>query len=378
MLAGTGSFATQTRTMVMGDNDGIMVDDYNVFRFPGRTYNYPNLAVAEFHDVDDFYNFGINWQFGDDTPWVLGTYFSTLGEVVPSFLDGSSMVAWDGPGNNNRRINIVYGRQLGANNFGFHFDYTRGSWEMDETTDQSKESFGYYVFGFGLTEGSSGKWDLALQYGLGTWTDENVDGDDSTKSDGYYDLDVEGRFFVVKSPKVTLVPHAGFAVGKRAMIDFGVDLADAADDITTKQTAFGFIAGIGMNYTSGPDLLGVCDLGIMYGKIKTEVANVADDTWKVLSIPYFKIGLEADVFRWMDIRMGATSYWNITDIESDIFLDQKVKFAENDTYLGFGFHWGRLHVDTYTDPQLFLDGFNFVSGGTNDMNFQISALYEMF
>ena len=55
----------------------------------------------------------------------------------------------------------------------------------------------------------------------------------------------------------------------------------------------------------------------------------------------------------------------------------KTKYAANETYLGFGFHWKRLHIDTYTAPELFLDGFNFISGGDVDMNFRISAVYEM-
>jgi hypothetical protein len=46
LLMGLNTFATQTRTLTMGDNDGIMVDDYNIFRFPGRLFSYPNIAVS--------------------------------------------------------------------------------------------------------------------------------------------------------------------------------------------------------------------------------------------------------------------------------------------------------------------------------------------
>jgi hypothetical protein len=55
------------------------------------------------------------------------------------------------------------------------------------------------------------------------------------------------------------------------------------------------------------------------------------------------------------------------------------KEAENQTYLGFGFHWGRLHIDTQTDPDLFLRGFDFITGngGGSDMNARISAVYEL-
>ena len=69
-------------------------------------------------------------------------------------------------------------------------------------------------------------------------------------------------------------------------------------------------------------------------------------------------------------------------MEAENKLGNNTKYKENapynDTYLGFGFHWNRLHIDTYTDPELFLNGFDFISGdGNGNMNFRISAVYEM-
>ena len=82
----------------------------------------------------------------------------------------------------------------------------------------------------------------------------------------------------------------------------------------------------------------------------------------------------------MDVRLGATSYWDRYSRENTdpVIADKyNANYSNNDTYLGFGFHWGNLHVDTYTDPEIFLEGFNFISGGESDMNFNISALYEI-
>ena len=77
--------------------------------------------------------------------------------------------------------------------------------------------------------------------------------------------------------------------------------------------------------------------------------------------------------------MGASSDWIIRKQEIGSDVEQKDKYAANDTYLGFGFHWGRLHVDTETDPDLFLRGFDFITGngGGNDMNARISVVYEL-
>jgi len=98
-------------------------------------------------------------------------------------------------------------------------------------------------------------------------------------------------------------------------------------------------------------------------------------------LPYVNIGIDADVFKWMDVRFGAThsnkGWANVETRGANNEEKDAIGYAENATYLGFGFHWGRLHVDTYTDPGMFLKGFNFLSGAENDMNFQISAVYEM-
>ncbi|MBU0984026.1 MAG: hypothetical protein KKA42_09160 [candidate division Zixibacteria bacterium] len=390
MLLMSGAvFATDTRTAVMGDNDLIVVDDANVFRFPGRTLNYPNLATAEFSDNSsiEFYKFGVNWQFNDDNPWVLGTYFTNnFYGMVPSLYVGGSLdfdpADWLLDNRENQRIDLLYGRSLFGNNFGFRFNYFRSSYSNEVTDNDAKQSFGYYQFGFGLTEALTGQWDVALNLGLGSFCWEDDTGGTVVEPDGYYDMDLEGRYFWVRSPKVTLVPHAGFGIGKRGATAPSED--DPAETDKVSQTRFGFDGGIGLNYVTGPDLLAVMDFGVMYRKYSTDYDeyDIVGDTMilseselSTVTIPYFKLGFEGQVFKWMDVRFGATSYWNI-ETEKDI---EKFKDVENDTYLGFGFHWGRLHVDTETDPELFLNGFDFISGyGDGDMNFRISALYEMF
>ena len=133
-----------------------------------------------------------------------------------------------------------------------------------------------------------------------------------------------------------------------------------------------------MNYTPSNNVLAVCDIGLMYVSDKTEYESGGSTTEAKntnTAIPYMKLGVDADVLKWMDLRMGATSYWNNEKYEVDP-NSIKYKYAENDLYLGFGFHFGHLHVDTYANPDLFIEGFNFISGGEEQMNFNISAVYE--
>jgi hypothetical protein len=166
-----------------------------------------------------------------------------------------------------------------------------------------------------------------------------------------------------------------------------------------------------MHYTSGPDLLAVLDVGIRYGKAKEESDYITPPDppvdypteyyyeWSTFTIPYLKIGFEGSVFKWMDVRFGATTFWDISKSKEDFtsgswiyHYDWTYKEVWNETYLGFGFHWGRLHVDVMTDPDVFLRGFNFISGDSprveyddgpyyeswGYMNTKMSVLYEMF
>ena len=390
---GASAYATEVRTMTMGLNDGIMVDDYNVFRFYGRILNYPNIATAEFSSYDyidkastvygerdEFYKFGVNWEFNQDNPWVLGTYVSTEYPVMPPiYYYYDYYLPLDMGDMSNRKLDLLYGRTLSNMNFGLHLNYNQMGYKDKDPGSQAQQSLHYIQVGAGLTEALTGKWDVAATFGFGGWTDKDPDGVKESEPDGYYDLTLEGRYFWVQNPKITFVPHASVWMNKSGFKSYYEGELDETH--TLSETAFEL--GMGMNYVTGPDLLAVLDFGFTYVNDKFEHEYVINEdstaTYEVktkyLYLPYVQIGVEGSVFDWMDIRFGATSYW-LTESEED---DYSLTYAENATYLGFGFHFGRLHVDTYADPELFMDGFNFISGANdNHMNLEISALYELF
>ena len=54
-------------------------------------------------------------------------------------------------------------------------------------------------------------------------------------------------------------------------------------------------------------------------------------------------------------------------------------FPDNMTYLGFSFNWGNLTIDTWSNPELFLNGFNFLADDNDEddeMNAGLSAIYS--
>ncbi len=383
LIMALSAFATDTRVFTMGQNNNVLLDEANIALYPSRINDYPNLAIGEFarfyEGTDDFTDFGIHWKFDRDNPWVLGTYFSVLPAYYPTDIMGDPLVPFDDTLQDNRRIDLFYGRQLGTHNFGLSLGIIHSSRTRDDVS-QEKESLGQYRLGLGLTP-TSGVWDLAAHLSLGTWTDEDFDGATETEPDGFFDITLQGRGFWLINPNYTVIPHASLGYHKRGIKFYALngDLSDLDQTDEHKMTTVD--VGMGANYTPASNVLAVADFGFMYNKKKAELnpsggtaTEINNTTW---FFPYFKIGLDADIFRWLDVRLGATSFWTSESEEVKGATKANFRYPDNDTYLGFGFHWGRFHVDTYTDPDLFLKGLNFISGGVNDMNFRITALYEM-
>lgn len=389
LMAVGAIWGTETRTLTMGDNNLILLDEDNIFLFPSRIAEYQNVAVGDF-STDDFRRLGIHWKFGEKKPFVLGTYFENNSPVYPDNLSGGMLVPFDSTLLSNRRINLIYGRLLGEYEVGLGLNLIHSSRTNDSPGDQAKESFSFYDFSASITP-KEGKYDAAASIGLGTFTDKNAGGQNESKPKGYVDFSLLGRYFLKQNETNVWILHGGLMLANHGADFYTLDSKTDLDlDLSQKNHLTAVDVGIGLNYEPSANVLAVADFGLRYSKVKqqNDTANgyaAVIDVERVNStttVPYFKVGIDAEVFNWMDVRFGATSYWDNNSIERSPLTpltrtQSKFRIADNATYLGLGFRWGKLHVDTYTDPKLFLDGFNFISGDTTSMNFQISALYDM-
>jgi hypothetical protein len=409
MVMSLSAFATSTRTLTLGENNNVLLDDNNVWLYPSRVFQYPNIATGEFARDNGystsyynyFYNFGVNWKFGEKKPWVLGTYFSTVQDPGPQLLELDNPTGYDVPGfywyddysaktssdpyvpdnsvSTDKRMDLLYARQFGKYTFGWGFNYTRGSVKSDTSTDKSEAKFGYYGFTWGLTP-DNGQWDIALMTNFGTFGTKDFEGKDLVKADGYTDFGIQGRYFWKYNNTITFVPHLAVAFGSHGVKYLNDDSLSYRGQ-KTKRTAFEL--GSGMNYSPVNKVLGVLDFGVAYEKVKYEYAKIgatpaSEESESELYFPYWRVGVEGEVFNWMTLRLGASSNWTIYKYKGNgPYTD---KYAENNTYLGAGLNFNRLHIDTYMDPTILLDGFNFISGSTNaeELNFHVSVLYDMF
>ncbi len=378
LIMATAALASNTRVLTMGDNNAILTDDANIWLWPSRINNYPHIAVGEFESNDEFTMFGVHWQFGDDQPWVLATYFEDNSAFFPYWGLPFS------PTTGNRRGSFFYAKAMGSNKFGARLSYVQSSFDYtDDGPSQEKEAFQYLEGSLGLTSADD-SWDLAVTAGFGSWTDTEDD-ETITKPDGLVDFAALGRMFWGGGTNYSYVPHAGISYHKGGTEYFVNDTSNYIDALTNMTLEL----GIGQIYTPSTNVEAVLDLGVALERNKFErtddiAANNIEEKWSYTTIPFFKLGLDAGVFSWLDARFGATSHWQRYKDEyttTGFNNDYKVNYAENQTYLGFGFHFGNLHVDTYTDPEIFLNGFDFITGagddGRTEMNFQISAVYDI-
>jgi hypothetical protein len=398
----TASFAsgTNVRVLTLGDNNMILQDEANIFLFPSTIMNYQKLVQGEFGRVsDDFFeygdftDFGVHWKIGEENPFVLGTYLHNSAFVAP-YPFSTIQFNWkaynpfDGDPLPNRRINLFGGKMLGTTPFGANLQILHSSESHDDDNLFTKDEAKLAVYS--LTAGITLVPDIDLAAGIqvASFTDVGTydasgtpTAYDQTTSEGNMVLHGLIRKTIVMNPNYRLIPHLGAMMETYKFHYFD---PPATKTLERKWTAAQVDGGVGLNWEPVPEALCIFDMGLAVQSGKVESTPTGSSTTENkttnLVLPYFKMGCEGNVFSWMDVRFGATSYWlNVKD--EDKFTggsdEHKYNFPANDTYLGFGFHWNRLHVDTYADPSLFLDGFNFISGQSNIMNFSISAKYDI-
>ncbi len=410
LLMSMSSLATNTRVLTMGDNNMILLDEANIWLFPSRINDYPNLVIGEFgsysHEYysgeygspSEFTELGIHWKFNEKRPWILATYLHNSDVVSPisspfwsyygspygysaqfvPFNDFSLM--------SNQRIDLFLGHEWTIP-IGFRLSLIHSSQKNSEPMNLDEEGFRIYQFAVG------GTWpvpriDIAAGLELMSWTDKGTDNTsspatayDESKPKGNWALYAMARRFIPGT--YTIVPHAAIYYAKNEAEYYSAPPPSLEQ--TDKYTRFGIEVGVGLQYAPSSNAMAVIDFGLKYDKLSGEFRDTTttyDASLKTVTIPFFKVGADVKVFRWMDLRVGATTYWDRTTRENDFRVQNledelSQNYANNDTYLGFGFHWGDLHVDTYTHPDLFLKGFHFISGQEQNMNFQITALYEL-
>lgn len=388
MLGGM-TYATDTRVMTMGDANNIVKDDANIWLYPSTINYFPKLFIGEYESyggegsgMDDLWRVGANLLFGEDSekPMVLGAYFSTdrYGHYI---LDMEDEV--------DQRISLFYGREIKEIPFGFYLGFWSEGDKNEDTdvTDNQEQGLKRLEFGFGLSPMQK-KLDLSFKLAMTTWTDEDYNwwGSDSgyvseSEASGNMDIDFMARYWMAPIGNYTLIPHGALMMEKQGVDWYGYDGSGWVVLGTDEYKTMELNLGLGMNYDAGSDVLVVGDFGFAIRNVEwtTDYTDPDTDdyeyTRKYLVLPYFKLGIDANVFKWMDFRCGVTKSWETRTDEPGPDMKQTYWYADTDTYLGAGFMWGNFTIDAWIAHDFLENGPYFVSGASHDLNERVTLKY---
>jgi hypothetical protein len=379
-LFGAMAYATGTRVMTMGDVNNVVKDDANISLYPSTINYYPKLFVGEISSSSYFtkqademlYKIGANLGFGEDSeaPWVLGAYFSTEPKIPSILYDYYDKAT---PVETNNRISLTYGRVLGEIPFGFNVNLYNYSDKNEDTITANNydQSLSTYEFNIGISPMEK-KLDLAAGIGFSTWTDKDYYNAtlgvvDYTKPKGNMDFMLNARYWMDPMGGWVLVPHAGLMYTKEGLESYYNDAGTWTLDYTEKYTEIMLNLGLGMNYDATENVLVVTDIGVNFDSYKDKYEypdGSPTDEYKetMMALPYFKIGIDGQVFKWLDFRSGVVTQWQFDTWEPTDYIKEKYKYAVTTTYLGAGFHWNKLTLDASLNPDFLTSGPYFISG----------------
>jgi hypothetical protein len=353
---GSMAYATQTRVTTMGEADMIVKDEANVMWLPQTITMYPKLvgACVSGGSLSDFYGH-MMFQEESDNPLVFGLYFYNYDDDTP--YGTPSLYFDDEWALQHNRLDIVFGTKMGESPIGVGLEYDQASTSM-EGDSQEEQSF----FRLGLTFGATmmeNKLEAGAKIRFASWTNKDYDGEESTQPDGDMMLALYGRYWMDPMGKWTPVPHFAFMMNKEGVK--GVETNDKYSETMT-----GFDLGLGMNYDAGQDVMMVTDFGFNFQgnsyKSEPEVGAATENKEGWFILPYFRLGVDAKVFKWMDFRGGVVSEWESYTWEPETGDKEKYSQVDTRTYLGAGFHWGNFMIDVEVHPEFLENGPYFLSG----------------
>jgi hypothetical protein len=429
--------ATETRVGTMGNVNHIVEDDANIWLYPSTLVNYPGLLTMEF-DAGAAYMMGANWNAG---PGVLGAYFSTVNyeyswsNIYPWTLNNFYGAGLNSPDMTmlddvDHRIDLFYGMDYADIPVGVRVSlYTGGEkWEneyeyydLDFPYDSNYE---WSLCRKEISVGASpmeGALDVAFGYTTTTWTDEGTwvwyEGADLktetapfSEPDGNTTMTFDARYWMEPRGDWTPVPYFHFMKGSFAFDAYDFELwMDGADYLhsayvehNAKVDITSFNVGMGTNYQVSDHAMTVTDVGFYSYKKDSEITFNPDpsstgeiaetytleEAWT--GLPYFRIGMDAEVRDWLDLRCGVFSYWykrtwedNLDAFEEagadDQFNNRKYEatYASTGLYLGLGFHWNSMIIDAHVNPDFMANGPYFISGDdTSDFAYRVSVSYD--
>ncbi len=356
--------ATTTRVYTMGGSQDLVWDQSNVFTYPSNILHWSDWVTADIGTGSDAHH--TVWASWDTE--TAGTWGLSLSGVQGN---SSPFTTWGDPQFGNT-LGLHWGYAIDEETgVGLMVNVTNNSEEVTETTDgettTEEHTYGAYDVRAGghAMLGPFERVDGAFNFHTHSQEMKAADKAASDKWDtSWFGFDARGQW--VWTEKMTFVPAFHFFSASDDVEYAGID--DTEEGTTTY---FDLLAGARYAVTKKANV--VAGVGFRTWKEEwtstwTDKASETEEN-KFTDLPYYVVGLEAQVWDWFDFRLGATKAQRSTTDElssDDGTSTTETKYSNLDITYGFGLHFGSFWVDAAFDND-FLYNWGYLASG-NEQN----------
>lgn len=364
LLVASTAFATGTRVGTMGGNDQIIKDRTNIGMYPQLVTAYPNMMYGEINGGGALNTVGGHYALPMGT---LGLVF-TADPIGNTFSPVTPIP---------QKLGLLYGYDMGDMVIGLGLSMYGESYKA-EITKPAEDKTETGASGLGINVGLSmmKALDVGIHFNMFSWVNNAADGKVINEGSGNSDFGLDGRYAIEMSPTYKLIPYVSFA-----LVGEGWKGGPAgADGDELKTSTMDLDIGIGNNmHFADNKVMAVANAGIAMNNTTTDwtpkVGTATTGKENHSMLPYFTIGLEGEMYSWLDIRMGAQKMWHGKSTEDNDGNKESWGDVMDGYFVGAGFHFGGLDIDAQVNPNFLLSGPNFISGGVNDLATQLTLTY---
>ncbi|MDQ7798771.1 MAG: hypothetical protein RDU76_07505 [Candidatus Edwardsbacteria bacterium] len=420
MLIGIANvtFATQARVNSLGKAWMYDGDFEDIYFYPNSVASYPRMIVTELGTYPAGFSYNgsaaITFANEEQTWGVAGLdinhaltgedgFKQTITDINTAF-GPVPVIGGDVLPHIDNKWHLFYARDLGGLSAGLHIARAaaaRTYKDSDTITGNAEyeyeNSAGIWDFNVGLGYSPMENMEASFGFSFKTYSfsgeyNETYPGsspaitafNSQIESDGGSGIDAALQIQYGMSDNFKLVPTAGISMGS---IGYKTSYSDTTiHPFGGEMSTFDFWAGFGANYTPMENVrvLGGLDFGISSETIEDTMAilgaGYAEEKTSTFLFPGFSAAVEADVLKWLTLRIGASK-----DIAKTTETTTTTANAETEesytsaSYLfgfGLGFKFNKLCIDVkLNDDAPYTAGYMF-SGIPGEPFTQVSATYK--
>jgi hypothetical protein len=424
LLAGMASTSEASLSRVEGMGLGSVpflsqfTDDYvNIFPYPTSVVRQNNLVLAELGNNSDGDTNEVDSE--TDQSFTLIKNFANFGAVA--FQMEQSDLNSSFPDNlNNQNLDIIWGRGFDGLDLAVRLDFTKSSWEYEDTADDTADFNGLFfpvlgsAYPFGViapdiivgTGVELNSWGVTPAVALHLSNDNRIEAaltlrnynlersgtaagvdTETWEDEGNLSYSLLVRGVMNQGDRATWFPAAWYVNDDLSytISNLGVGIEDRQVDETYRNY------GVGISHNMRVNDNNLLLFGAAFGEAKHTYertdnndaqlnAEIQDLEEKVTFLPIFFAGLETDATNWLKVRLGATNALTNTRDEVTSFdgfsATEKFSFSDFEFNIGAGLRWNNLDIDVTVNESFPLSGGWLLSGDEETPFTRASATYH--